>query len=156
MTEGADGMGFLRAGKNSLPASFTFPLDRIRGAVADLRAVAPTFTPVAKAALSATLPPPPDRITVVLWSGAEHNERNIRLARTRTAYLEAHGDVAAALTALKAGGNEIARSTFYNHLNALDVEDPDWRASVLLSNPTGNMDGMRKVRTHRKSRGKVR
>lgn len=93
---------------------------------------------------------------VVLWEGAEHNERNVRLARTRSAYLEAHGDVPAAMRALKDSGNPVARSTFYNHLDALDVAIPRWRESVQLSNPTGNLDGMRKVGTRGKSRDKVR
>lgn len=100
--------------------------------------------------------PGPSRTEVVLWEGAEHNERNVRLARTRSAYLEAHGDVPAALNALKDSGNPVARSTFYNHLAALDVAIPRWRESVQLSNPTGNLDGMRNVGTRGKSRDKVR
>ncbi|MBX3359911.1 MAG: hypothetical protein KF705_00510 [Phycisphaeraceae bacterium] len=96
------------------------------------------------------------RTEVVLWQGAEHNERNVRLARTRSAYLEAHGDVPAAMKALERSGNPVARSTFYNHLDALDVAIPRWRESVQLSNPTGNLDGMRIVGTRGKSRGKMR
>lgn len=98
----------------------------------------------------------PVHTEVVLWEGAEHNARNVRLARTRTAYLEAHGDVPAAMAALKETGNPVARSTFYNHLDALDKAIPRWRESVQLSNPTGNPDGMRNVRTRGKSRDKVR
>ncbi|MFN7022268.1 MAG: hypothetical protein ACK4WH_13200 [Phycisphaerales bacterium] len=98
----------------------------------------------------------PARTEVVLWEGAEHNERNVRLARTRSAYLEAHGDVRAAMRALEDSGNPVARSTFYNHLDALDVAIPRWRESVQLSNPTGNLDGMRNVGTRGKSRDKVR
>jgi hypothetical protein len=100
--------------------------------------------------------PGPSRTEVVLWEGAAHTDHNIRLARTRSAYLEAHGDVVAALAALKASGNEIARSTFYNHLHALDVAIPRWRESVQLSNPTGNLDGMRNVGTRRQSQDKGR
>ncbi|MBK9189887.1 MAG: hypothetical protein IPM33_13155 [Phycisphaerales bacterium] len=94
----------------------------------------------------------PARTEVVLWEGAEHNERNVRLARTRSAYLEAHGDVPAAMKALEDSGNPVARSTFYNHLDALDKEIPRWRDSVQLSNPTGNLDGMRNVGIRGKSR----
>jgi len=96
------------------------------------------------------------RTEVVLWEGAEHNEYNIRLARTRTAYLEAHGDVAAALEALNASGNQVSRSTFYNHINALDKAISGWKESVQLSNRTGNLDGTEIVGTRKKSRGKVR
>lgn len=94
--------------------------------------------------------------TLVLWEGAEHTERNVRLARTRTAHLEAHGNVVDALAALKAAGHPVSRSTYYNHLDALDRAIPGWRASVQLSNPTGNPDGLRTVGTHGKSRGKPR
>jgi len=98
----------------------------------------------------------PTRTEVVLWEGAEHNERNVRLARIRSAYLEAHGKVSEALAALEADGHRVGRSTFYNHLDALDKAIPRWRASVQLSNSTGNLDGMRYVRPRGKSRGKVR
>jgi HAMP domain-containing protein len=97
----------------------------------------------------------PARTEVVLWEGAEHNERNVRLARTRSAYLEAHGNVAEALAALKADGNEIARRTFYNHLDALDTAIPHWRDSVQLCNQPAQMHGTRIVGTRGKSRGKA-
>jgi hypothetical protein len=97
----------------------------------------------------------PARTEVVLWEGAAHTDHNIRLARTRTAYLEAHGNVQAALAALKKAGDTVSRSTFYNHLKALDKEIPHWRESAQLSNPTGNLDGMRIVGTRGKSRGEV-
>lgn len=92
--------------------------------------------------------------TVVLWDGAEHSERNIRLARTRSAYLEAHGNVADALAALERAGNRVARRTFYNHLNALDEAIPHWRNSVLCNEPA-QMHGTRIVGTRGKSRGKA-
>jgi len=105
----------------------------------------------------------PVRTEVVLWEGAEYNERNVRLARTRSAYLEAHGNVTDALVALKAGGNEIARRTFYNHLDALDKAIPHWRdsvqlcncATVQLCNEPAQMHGTRIVGTRGKSRGKT-
>lgn len=97
----------------------------------------------------------PARTEVVLWEGAAHTDRNIRLARTRSAYLEAHGDVVAALAALKADGNEIARRTFYNHLDALDTANPHWRDSVQLCNEPAQMHGTRIVGTRGKSRGKA-
>lgn len=92
---------------------------------------------------------------LVLWEGAEHSGRNISLARTRTAYLEAHGSVAEALESLKEGGHGISRSTFYNHLTALDDEIPGWRNSVQSSRPGGNPDGLRAARTRRKPMGEV-
>ncbi len=65
--------------------------------------------------------------TVVLWEGAQHTERNIRLARTRTAYLEANENVATAMAALEAEGNAIGRTTFYEHLKVLDDAITNWR-----------------------------
>lgn len=98
----------------------------------------------------------PARTEVVLWEGAAHTDRNIRLARTRSAYLEAHGNVTDALAALKAGGNGIGKSTLYDHLKALDTECPDWRANVLVSGASGNPDNGVTVRTREKPRAKVR
>lgn len=98
----------------------------------------------------------PVRTEVVLWAGAEPSNRNIRLARTRTAYLEAHGNVRQAMNTLKRDGYGVSRSTFYNHLDVLDKLTPRWRESVQLSNPTGNLDGMRKVGIRGKARGEVR
>ena len=80
-------------------------------------------------------PVPPLGVTVVLWEGAEHSQRNVRLARTRTAYLEAHGNVRAAREALKQDGHPIGQSTFYEHLKTLDVECPGWRDSGQRGNP---------------------
>jgi hypothetical protein len=98
----------------------------------------------------------PARTEVVLWEGAEHNERNVRLARTRSAYLEAHGKVAKALAALEAGGNAIGKSTIYDHLNALDDLRPGWRAHVLVPGASGNPENGVTVRTREKTRGGVR
>lgn len=100
--------------------------------------------------------PPHARSEVVLWEGAVHTDRNVRLARTRSAYLEAHGDVQAAMAALKQAGHRVSRSTFYNHLDALDLAIPRWRESVQLSNPNGKLDGMKNVGTRGKSWDKVR
>ena len=93
---------------------------------------------------------------VVLWEGAEPSERNIQLARTRSAYLEAHGNVAEGVAARAADGHRVSMSTFYNHLEALDVVDPHWRDRYLLSNPVGNLEKMHIARTRGKSRGNVR
>lgn len=152
--------------KQGVPAAMAGPIDRLkkwRDQVKDLprKNLTPT---VAVSPELRGLPEPikaaasrPARTTpVVLWEGAEHNERNVWLARTRSAYLEAHGNVADALAALKADGDEVSRSTFYNHLDALDRAIPRWRESVQLSNSTGNLDGMRNVGTRGKSRDKVR
>jgi hypothetical protein len=95
-------------------------------------------------------------LEVVLWEGASATERNIRLARTRTAYLEAHGDVTIALASLAAEGHKLARSTFYNHLDALDDEMPGWRSSLQLSNAVGNLDSADLTRTRRKPAGNPR
>ncbi len=97
----------------------------------------------------------PTRTEVVLWEGAAHSDRNVRLAHTRSAYLEAHGDVVAALAALKASGHKIARRTFYNHLDALDKAIPHWRDSVQLCNAPAQMHGAKIVGTRGKSRGKA-
>lgn len=53
MEQGLDGMGFIRAGANSLPEAFRWPLSSLRRLLGQLEAVAPTFTPVAKRADSA-------------------------------------------------------------------------------------------------------
>jgi hypothetical protein len=98
---------------------------------------------------------PPSR-TVILWEGAEFTERNIRLARTRSAYLEAHGDVNAAMKALSESGHPIAKSTFYDHLKAIDTELPDWRKSTLVSGASGNPENGVRAGTRGKSRAKVR
>ncbi len=90
---------------------------------------------------------------IVLWEGADPGKRNVQLARSRTAYLEANGNVPAALKALKETGFTVARSTFYTHLDALDEADPGWRTSIQMSSEPGNLDGMHKLRTRRKSRG---
>ncbi len=82
--------------------------------------------PVSAVPATPTVSVSPARNEVVLWEGAAHTERNIRLARTRSAYLEAHGDVLAAMDALKDSGNPVARSTFYNHLDAIDAANPRW------------------------------
>ncbi len=92
---------------------------------------------------------------VILWEGAEHSKRNIRLARTRTAYSEAHGNVRVALKALQAEGNGISKSTFYSHLDALDREIPGWRDRVLVSDQNGNPDNLRRAGTRGKTRGQV-
>jgi hypothetical protein len=113
-------------------------------------------TPTHTLPLSPTSKAPPARTEVVLWEGAEYNERIVRLARTRSAYLEAHGKVTDALAALTLGGNAIGKSTFYDHLRALDTACPGWRASVLVSGASGIPESGVAVRTPKKSRGKVR
>lgn len=100
--------------------------------------------------------PPAIYTTVVLWEGAEHTAYNIRLARTRSAYLEAHGDVEKASAALDADGHAVARSTFYNHLDALDQECPGWRNAVLSPTKLDKsdvLDSARIVRNRQITRG---
>lgn len=53
MEQGFDGLGFIRAGANSLPTAFPWPLSNLRRLLGQLEAVAPTVTPVAKGAGSA-------------------------------------------------------------------------------------------------------
>jgi hypothetical protein len=72
-------------------------------------------------------------VPVVLWEGAEHSDRTIRLARTRSAYLESHGNVDTARKTLEKSGHPISKSTFYDHLKALDFECPGWRDKILKS-----------------------
>lgn len=50
MKEGVDGLGFIRAGANSLPTAFPWPLSNLRRLLGQLEAVAPTVTPAAKGA----------------------------------------------------------------------------------------------------------
>lgn len=83
--------------------------------------------------------------TVVLWHGAEHSARNEALARTRTAFLEAGGNVARARKGMAAKGNPIPQSTFYEHLKALDSMDPGWRDGIQPHRHAGDMDGRRRV-----------
>lgn len=94
---------------------------------------------------------PPRAEKVVLWEGAPHTERNIRLARTRTAYLEAHGNAPEALKALDAAGHRIGRSTLYDHLNVLDEECPGWRDYLGQSGVPGIPDNCQASRTRRKA-----
>ena len=91
--------------------------------------------------------------TVVLWEGAEHSKRNVRLARVRTAYLEHHGIVKDAIRALKQDGHNMGKSTFYVYLKALDAEIPTWRAGIMLSGKSGKMENGVSTRKPGKSRG---
>lgn len=115
-----------------------------------LEKVAPDLIASANAARR----PLPATTQVVLWEGAEQSERTIRLARTRSAYLEAQGNVSAAMEALEKDGNPIGKSTFYDHLKALDSLSLGWRNDVLLSGASGNLENGVSVRTRRKSRDK--
>ncbi len=109
-------------------------------------------TPAAPPPPASTLEPKP--VTVVLWEGAEHSERNIGLARTRTAFLEAHGDETDAMEAMTMAGRRIARSTYYAHLNALDIACPGWRAGVRQSGSPGQPDKSDRAGLHEKRRAK--
>ncbi|HEX8875274.1 MAG TPA: hypothetical protein VF777_00890 [Phycisphaerales bacterium] len=93
---------------------------------------------------------------VFVWTGAEHSDRTIRLARTRSAYLEAHGNVCAALKALEKDGHAIGKSTFYDHLKALDTECRGWRDHLLVSGASGIPENGVIVRKPRNSRGNSR
>ena len=89
------------------------------------------------------VPAPPT--TVVMWEGAEPSGRNVVLARTRTAFLEAGGSVAKALAILRAGGIQVGKSAFYRHLKVLDGEIPGWREGIQPPRHTGSAGGMRRV-----------
>ena len=65
--------------------------------------------------------------TVVMWDGADLSDKHIKLARVRTAYLEAHGEVKAAMAELKKQKIKISLSTFYKYVEDLDRIDPAWR-----------------------------
>jgi len=110
MKEGADGKGFLRAGANSLPASFMVPLDRIRKTVTNLEAVATTFTPVAEAVVGAQ-PETPEHVcdsTSAVNAGAI--DRAAERAAEKTARVFGGGDDNghAKRPALPAGADESA------------------------------------------------
>lgn len=117
-----------------------------------LEALAATLAP-SRADVGARPTGEPKRVEVVLWEGADPSKRNVRLARTRTAYLEAGGNVASALESLRVDGHRISRRTFYNHLDALDRTCPGWRREVQLCKEPAQMHGMRTVGTRKKSRG---
>ncbi len=110
----------------------------------------PPATAKADAAGGASVAP----VTVVLWEGAQHSERNIRLARVRTAYLEQQGKVKLALQSLESDGHTISKTTFYVYLKELDEEIPGWRKGILLSGRTGKMENGVTARKPGKSKGK--
>jgi len=83
----------------------------------------PQRAPAAIDAKPVAIPP----TVVVLWEGAEHTKLNVRRARVRTAYLEAHRIVVDAMADLDKAGHPVSKRTFYNHLNALDELVPGWR-----------------------------
>lgn len=93
--------------------------------------------PLAPAGTPISAKPIPSTVQIVLWEGAELSPRNISLARSRTAYLEAGGNVATALVRLNSDNHPVSRSTFYNHLKRLDELSPNWRT---VSRPVGNPD----------------
>jgi hypothetical protein len=68
------------------------------------------------------------RDQVVLWHGAEPSARNIEIARSCTAVLEAHGNVDEAVKALERDGFKRSKSTVYNHMNARAKVDPKWQS----------------------------
>jgi hypothetical protein len=88
---------------------------------------------------------------VVISPGAAPTPRQIRMGRVRTAYLENHGDVTAAMRALKNDGHPVGQSTFYEYIAALDEQEPGWRDGV-LSGQTGIPDGTNITRSRRKTR----
>lgn len=77
--------------------------------------------------------------TIVLGEGANNTPFNIRLARTRTALLENHGNIEAALKSLRSDGHEISQSTIYGHIKTLDSQNPGWNQSM-ISKQVGNLE----------------
>jgi len=75
----------------------------------------------------------------VLWEGAEHTPFNISLARTRTALLENHGNVKAALKSLRSDGQKRSLSTIYGHIKTLDSQNPGWNQGM-ISKQVGNLE----------------
>lgn len=92
----------------------------------------------------------PTQEIIVVSPGAPPTERQVRIGRARSAYLEAHGDVEVARKALNEGGHKIGRATFYEYLNMLDEQEPGWRSAFLLSGESGIPDGSRLTRSRRK------
>jgi hypothetical protein len=92
--------------------------------------------------------------TITLWEGAENTPVNIRRARTRSAFLEAHGDVQEARKALEREGNPVPQSTFYKHLSDLDAQTPQWRVGCPTrdedSKQRGNLENLTLSRRRRK------
>ena len=68
----------------------------------------------------------------------EYSEKNIKLARVQTAFLESHGDANAALKSLAANEIKISLSTFYEHLKELDKNDPEWRVRMVIPTESEN------------------
>lgn len=78
--------------------------------------------------------PPSSPQPVFMWPGAEHSEKNTKIARVRTAYLEAQGKVTAAMAELKKQKFKISTSTFYKYIADLDRLDPEWRQRTPIPN----------------------
>lgn len=86
-----------------------------------------------------TIPVVTKEQSIVLWEGAEHTPFNIRLACTRTALLENHGNVQAALKSLRSDGNKFSLSTIYGHIKKLDTLNPGWNQGM-ISKQVGNLE----------------
>lgn len=135
---GIDGTRLIQNGLPSIPADFSKSLSLLLRRLQEIRAVPESVC------MESNIQPPQQ---VVLWEGAEVSEFNIKLARVRTAYLEANGNVKLALKSLKNDGLSISKSTFYNHLNTLDERDPGWRHRTPDSNRLGNREFPESSRT---------
>lgn len=86
-----------------------------------------------------TIPAVTRQQTILLWEGAEHTPFNIRLAHTRTALLENHGNVEAALKSLRSDGHKFSLSTIYGHIKKLDTLNPGWNQGM-ISKQVGNLE----------------
>lgn len=86
-----------------------------------------------------TIPVVTKEQSIVLWEGAEHTPFNISLARTRTALLENHGNVKAALKSLRSDGQKRSLSTIYGHIKKLDTLNPGWNQGM-ISKQVGNLE----------------
>ena len=86
-----------------------------------------------------TIPVVTKEQSIVLWEGAGRTPFNINLAHTRTALLENHGNVKAALKSLHSDGHKFSLSTIYGHIKKLGTLNPGWNQGM-ISKQVGNLE----------------
>lgn len=103
---------------------------------------------------------PPSRTPKLLAmpDGLPQSPYGLRLARTRSAYLECHGDVNKVARRLYPENSRVSKgqklrgiSTIHDHLRALDELLPNWRHGAPHSDVAGNPEQLKILRRHRKS-----
>lgn len=93
---------------------------------------------------------------VILWEGAEVSDKNIKLARVRTAFLETGGSVRETRDELRRNDISLSTATIYRYLNLLDELIPGWRRSFSFSQSMRNRENLHVVRSRQKSRDQQR